>query len=103
MMLAAVFITAWLGFALLALSQSKHWRRVTGTETPPSLARVSAYRAIAATLLTISLALALLSDGPSFGFLLWATTISIAALAVAFTLAWRPKLLRWFALGACRV
>jgi len=54
---------------------------------------VSAYRAIAATLLTTSLALALLRDGPSFGSLLWATTISLAALALAFMLAWRPG---WF-------
>jgi len=98
MLLAAAFATAWLGFALLALSQVRHWRQVTGAETPPSRTRVIAYRAIAATLLTISLGLALLRDGPSFGSLLWATMISIAALAVAFTLAWRPAILRWFAL-----
>jgi len=95
MMLAAVFLTAWLGFALLALSQSKHWCQVTGTETPPSRTRVIVHRSAASLLLTTSLALALLRDGPSFGSLLWATMISIAALAAAFTLAWRPAILRW--------
>ncbi len=38
---------------------------------------------------------ACLRDGPSFGALLWATVISLAALAVAFTLSWRPSWLRW--------
>jgi len=103
MMLAAVFLTAWLGFALLALSQARHWRHVTGCKAPPGRVRVIVYRTAASVLLTASLALALMRDGPSFGSLLWATMISLAALAVAFALAWRPKLLRWFALGACRV
>jgi len=63
---------------------------------------VSAYRAIAATLLTTSLALALLRDWPSFGSLLWATMISLAALAVAFALAWRPGIFRWLTVVARR-
>jgi len=71
--------------------------------TPPGRTRVIFHRSAASLLLTTSLALAPLRDGPSFGSLLWATVISFAALAVAFTLAWRPGLLRLFALGACRV
>jgi len=53
-----------------------------------------------AVLIALSLILAPLRDGPSFGSLLWATAISLAALGVAFTLAWRPRLLRPLAVVA---
>jgi len=87
MLLAAVFVTSWLGFALLALSQDRHWRKVTGFSTPPGRRRVIIFRIAASLLLAASLALALLRDGPGFGSLLWATAVSIAALAVAFMVA----------------
>jgi len=60
----------------------------------PGRTRVILFRGGGAVLLAGSLALALLRDGPGFGSLLWATAISIAALGVALTLAWRPGVLR---------
>jgi len=93
MWLAGIFASAYLGFALLALSQSQHWQRVAGA-SPPGRTRVILFRGGGAVLLAGSLALALLRDGPGFGSLLWATAISIAALGVALTLAWRPGVLR---------
>jgi len=70
--------------------------------------RLLVLRMIGGALIALSLLLALTRDGPSFGSLLWATVISLVALAVAFTLAWRPRMLRPLAVvgrglgSACR-
>jgi len=93
LLLLALLAAACAGFALLALSQARHWRTVIGAAALPRR-RVLVLRAIGGALIALSLILSLLRDGPSFGSLLWATAISLAALAVAFTLAWRPRLLR---------
>jgi len=93
LLLLAVFATAYAGFALLALSQGRHWASVVGT-VPPGRVLVIVLRAGGGAMIALSLMLALMRDGPSFGSLLWATAISLAALAVAFTLAWRPGFLR---------
>jgi len=93
LLLAGVFAAAYAGFALIALSQKRHWRRVAATPAPGP-ARVAVLRGAGGGLIALSLALALLRDGPSFGSLLWATAISFAALAVAFTLNARPRWLR---------
>ncbi len=86
LLLLAVFASACAGFACLALSQRRHWARVlTGAPRRPAVIML---RTLGSALLALSLAVALLGDGPSFGPLLWATAISLAALAVAFTLAW---------------
>jgi len=93
LLLLAVFPSAYVGFACFALSQVRHWRAVVG-DPPPRRMIVLALRSIGTGLLGASLALALVRDGPSFGSLLWATAISIAALAVAFSLAWQSGILR---------
>ncbi len=88
-LLLGVLGCAYGGFALLALSQARHWRSVTSKPYPAPggilLLRVGGYDFIGN-----SLVLALLRDGSSFGGLLWATSISLAALAVALTLAGMP-------------
>jgi hypothetical protein len=91
MLLMAVFLSACAGFACLALSQRRHWAQVLSGEPPRPT--VFVLRTLGSALLLLSLIIALLRDGPSFGSLLWATAISVAALAVAFTLAWRPAVL----------
>jgi len=93
LLLLALSAAAYVGFALLALSQAQHWRTVTGAAALPRR-RLLVLRSIGGALIALSLILAPLRDGPSFGSLLWATAISLAALGVAFTLAWRPGLLR---------
>lgn len=95
LLLLALFAAAYAGFALLALSQARHWRTVIGDAVLPR-GRVLVLRTIGGALIALSLILALTRDGPSFGSLLWATAISLAALAVTFTLAWRPRWLRVF-------
>ena len=93
-LLIATALAAYLGFALLALGQARPWQRVAQTPPPPTGLRLLALRMLGGLALTLSLGLALLRDGPSFGALLWATAITLAALAVAVTLTWRPKWLR---------
>ena len=93
-----ILTLAYLGWGLLALGQERHWRRVAGTTSrTPFL--ILLLRGLGGVALAASFAIALLSDGPSFGTLLWVTMLSLSAIAVAFTLAWRPGWLR--PLAAC--
>ena len=91
-MLMALSLTAYLGFALLALSQARPRRRL-GLAAELARGRRIGLRLAGGLLLVLALVLALLRDGPGFGGLLWATAVSLAALAVAFTLSWQPRLL----------
>ena len=93
LLLAGIVTAAYLGFALLALTQARSWRRL-GQSPPPTGIRRLALRTVGGLALLLSLVLCLVRDGPSFGALLWATAISLAAATVAFTLTWRPALLR---------
>jgi hypothetical protein len=89
-LLIAVLATAYLGFALLALSQARHWHEVTDAPLPSQrLLRLWGGAALA-----LALALALLRDGPAFGTVLWVIGASISAIAVALTLSGCPRALR---------
>ena len=87
-------LSAYFGFAFLAVSQTRHWQAVGGDASKPSRLDRRLLRSFGIGFLLSALGAALVRDRPSFGVLLWATTISIAALTVAFTLSWRPRLLR---------
>lgn len=93
MLLAGMFVSAYWGFACLALNQGRHWQQVTGRPFRPD-APVRTLRAASVLLLSLAFLLALKRDGLEFGSLLWATTISLAAICVALTLTWRPAWLR---------
>lgn len=88
LLLLFVFVTIYSGFALLASSQARHWKRMT-IENLCSKHKVWMLRACGYGLLGVSFTLALLRGGASFGSLMWATMISLGAIA----LAWRPT---WF-------
>lgn len=92
-LLAAVLGSTYLGFALLALSQDRHWHHLGGARhCPVHAARNS--RVVGYALLLASLCLALVRDGPGFGILLWATILTVCAFLVVCTLTWRPHWLR---------
>ncbi len=93
LLLAGIVTAAYLGFVLLALAQARPWQRVSQAAPPTGIRRL-ALRTLGGLALLLSLVLCLVRDGPSFGALLWATAISIAAAAVVFTLTWRPAVLR---------
>lgn len=79
------------GFACLALAMPDYWEQAGGDasrQPPPGRLRLAG-----AALLTTTLALCLWRDGPGMGALLWGVLLTAGAIAVAFTLTWRPQLL----------
>lgn len=96
-LIVAVLTMTYLGFALLALSQERHWLHLCGERhCPPGIARrlrLAGYASLAA-----GLCLALLRDGAGFGSLVWVMTLTVASFAVVCTLTWRPQWLRPLAL-----
>ena len=93
MLLFGIFLVLYLGFAALAMSQDRHWQRLSGDKQCPRRTAI-ALRAVGWMLLGTGLVLALLRDGGGFGTLLFGTGISIGALAVVATLTWQASLLR---------
>lgn len=87
-----LFAVIYGGFMCLALSQAKHWTRMIETSRcPPHVVR--GLRIMGWLLLAATLVLSVSRDGVSFGALLWSCLISVAAIAVALTLAGKPG---WF-------
>lgn len=95
LLLLVAFAAAYFGFACLALAMDRNWEQVFGqrVERSPYRGRLLA---IGWPLLALAYALCWLRDGASFGSLLWVVLIGAAAMAVAQTLAWRPRWLRLF-------
>lgn len=92
LLLAAALLGSVLGMACFALAMETHWQQVRGDDSVPGRAgRVLA--ALGALALAASLLLCLAADHASMAALVWAMTLTAGALLVAFTLAWRPRLL----------
>ena len=92
LLLAAAWLTNGVGLGWLALSMDTHWEQVRGTE-PLVRSTVRTLRWMGAVGLAAALALCLAVDHASMASLVWFMTLAGAALAVAFTLSWRPRLL----------
>ena len=92
----AGLMAAWLGFALLALSQERHLSRFYQSNSHPVLSR-RAQRAIGFIAIGVSLVCCIAGQGASFGSLLWVLSLSATAMATALTLTWRPHWLYWLA------
>ncbi|MEH6433760.1 DUF3325 domain-containing protein [Massilia sp. DD77] len=82
-------LAGYAGFACLALAMPDYWHRVGGSEDHPAGGARRLRLAGAALLGAASLA-CVWRDGPGFGLLLWGLMMPASALAVAFTLTWRP-------------
>lgn len=93
MLICAAVVSTWVGMALLAMSQPRHWQAVTGRCAAPARWMLG----VAWLMLICSLLLTLQAQGPAFGVLLWPMFLGLAASAVALMLAWRPDWLRWVA------
>lgn len=94
-------VVLYFGFALLALSQERHWR-AAGAPLPRSSMAIGGWRVIGYALIGCGLPLAIWQEGAGFGSLLWGTLSSIAAMAVTATLSWRPHWLKVFTRVAAR-
>lgn len=89
------------GMAWLALAKLPHWRQVTGEEWQDVGTR-QVLRFAGGVALAVSLGLCLAADHASMSFLVWFMSLAAGALGVAFTLAWRPRALRWMVLRSDR-
>lgn len=85
----------YLALALLALLQLPHRKAVWRVTALPLPLEQKLRRVAAGLMLTIALGLLLMVDGPGFALLLWLWLLALMAAAVAFTLSWKPSLLRW--------
>ncbi|MBW7902129.1 MAG: DUF3325 domain-containing protein [Rhodocyclaceae bacterium] len=79
------------GMTWLALAMEPHWKQVRGGVPPARTVR--ALRVLGASSLFASLLFCLAADHASMASLVWVMLLAGAALAVAFTLSWRPRLL----------
>lgn len=93
LLLAGAVLLNIAGFAWLALAMDAHWKQVRGSGRPPQRRRTPLRFAAGAAFL-ISLILCNLTDHATIAALVWVMALSAAALMVAFTLTWRPGLLR---------
>lgn len=90
--LALALASSTLGMSWLALAMESHWRQALGGGRP-SKATAAILRALGAAALALSLGLCLAVDHGSMASLVWVMSLAAAALAVAFTLSWRPHCL----------
>ena len=91
-LLLSVLAAFCIGFAVLALSQDRHWQRITGTRLRPPGAMLS--RTAGFSLLMAGFFLAIVLDGPGFGSLLGVAMLTSGALIVVCMLTWRSHWLR---------
>jgi hypothetical protein len=82
------------GMAWLALAKGPHWEQSRGRPRPARVSSRALHR-LAALALAASLVLCLAADHPSMASLVWVMLLTASGLAVAFTLAWRPRWLGW--------
>ena len=93
-LLVAASLSALCGMGWLALAMKPHWEQLRGA-TALGVAARRRLRALGSVALGASLLLCLLADHASMAVLVWMMSLTGAALAVAFTLAYRPSWLRW--------
>jgi len=98
--IAAASIAALLGMACLALAMDVHWRQVR--DAPRTRGSGITMSASGWMLLAASLGFCLLADTATMAVLVWMMLLALAAMAVAFTLGWRPRLLRPLAIAGRR-
>lgn len=81
------------GFGWLALAMDAHWQQVRGGGKPTPGGRIL-LRVAASMAFLFSLVLCNLPDHATIAALVWVMALTAGALAVAFTLTWRPAWLR---------
>lgn len=99
MLTAGAFAFIYLGFALLALSQQQHWTSVVAALPlpQPSAPALRRQRYLAGACLAIACAVCFADHGAGFGALMWVLLLGAGAMAVSFTLSWKPHYLRGIA------
>jgi len=93
LLLAAALAANVIGLGWFAVSMEVHWEQVRGAE-PQARRTVVQLRWLGALGVFASLLLCLAVDHASMASLVWFMTLAGGALAIAFTLSWRPRVLR---------
>lgn len=95
LLLTLAVLLCTLGMAWFALAMEVHWQQVRGTDAParPGIARL--LRGLGGVALLVALLICLRVDHATMATLVWVMALAGAALAVAFTLSWRPRWLAW--------
>lgn len=96
LLLILAMLASYAGFACLALAMPRHWTQAGGPRlraAPPRRLRACGF-----TLLGVAYALSVYRDGPGFGSVLTVVLLSASAIAVAFTLAFQPRVFLPFGL-----
>jgi hypothetical protein len=94
LLLLLASLAGYAGFACLALAMPDHWQQAGG-DADGHASRRNGLRRSAALLLCTALAACIWRDGASFGVILWVVLLTASAIAVALTLALRPRWLLW--------
>lgn len=92
--LGAAVACGFVGMAFIALALPAHWEQVRGRSAAPA-GTVKTLRALGSFALLLSLVACLKADHASMASLVWLMLLTASALAVAFTLSWRPRWLAW--------
>jgi hypothetical protein len=92
LLLLAAFVSTVVGMGWLALSLESHWSQVRG-EHGATAGTVRLLRVLGGLALAASLALCLRADHATMAVLVWFMALAAAALVIAFTLSWRPRVL----------
>ncbi|RYZ08139.1 MAG: DUF3325 domain-containing protein [Myxococcales bacterium] len=94
LLFAAALLFGYCGMGWLALAKAAHWEQARGRPRPsgPSTRML---QGLGAAALAGSLALCLLVDHATMASLVWVMLLTGSALLVTFTLAWRPRWLKW--------
>jgi hypothetical protein len=94
LLLVIAFFASLCGMGWLALSMKVHWRQVRG-DAAASVATTRSLRVLGTAALIGSLFLCTSADHGSIAVLVWVMSLAASALAIAFTLTWRPAVLTW--------
>ena len=92
LLLFVAFACCICGMGWFALSLESHWRQLREDALTPILSR--RLRVLGWLAIIGSLAICLAADHASMAALVWVMNLAASALIIAFTLAWRPPLLR---------
>jgi hypothetical protein len=93
----AVFVLSCSGFVALALSMHRHHRDLFGR--PPAHLRKLALNVAGWALLCASVVASVIGQGVSIGFTLWFGIITLAALLVAVSLTYVPRVFSGRSMG----
>lgn len=88
--LAIASVLCVLGMAWFALAMDVHWKQVRTDQ--PSARTAKQLRVLGSLALLGALVLCLNTDHASMASLVWVMLLAAAALIVAFTFSWRPRL-----------